>query len=314
MAILIAVKGWDAAPWVERMRTRLPGRDIRAWPDDVGDGGEIDYVLAWKAPAELFRQLGNLKVIFSLGAGVDHLPPADRRPHVPVVRVVDPDLTDRMTEWVVMQVLLHHRQHLAYAAQQREKYWRHLPQPAAKDVRVGILGLGVLGRASAQALAALGFQVAGWARSRKQVADVECFAGKEQLDAFLGRTDILVNLLPLTDETRHLIDYAFLRKLARDGVLGGPVFINAGRGATQAESDLQLALTDGTLKAASVDVFEQEPLEAENPFWVMQNVVVSPHVAADSDPESLSAYIAEQIATFEAGGNLANVVDPKAGY
>ncbi|MBA5776222.1 glyoxylate/hydroxypyruvate reductase A [Stappia sp. F7233] len=314
MAILVAVKGWDPAPWVERMRARLPGRDIRAWPEDAGSGGDIDYVLAWKAPAELFSGLGNLKVIFSLGAGVDHLPPVDRHQDIPVVRVVDPDLTDRMTEWVVMQVLLHHRQHLAYAAQQEQKRWRDLPQPAAKDVRVGILGLGVLGQASALALASLGFKVAGWARSRKQITGVECFAGNDQLDAFLRRTDILVNLLPLTNETRHFVDYAFLGKLARDGALGGPVFINAGRGATQVESDLQLALTDGTLKAASLDVFEHEPLESENPFWVMKNVILTPHIAADSDPESLSSYIAEQIMTFEAGGKLANVVDPATGY
>src|SRR5690606_21454576 len=134
----------------------------------------------------------------SLGAGVDHLLGDPALPDVPVVRVVDPDLTGRMVEWVVFQVLLHHRQHLAYAAQQRARQWKGLTQPVASDVRVGILGLGVLGQAAAEALAALGFDVAGWARTPKTICRVQAYSGREQLDAFLARTDILVNLLPLT--------------------------------------------------------------------------------------------------------------------
>lgn len=314
MAILVAVKGWDPAPWIQRLRARLPGREIRAWPQGTGKVDDIEYLLAWKAPAELLHSLGGLKVVFSLGAGVDHLLSAGDMPNVPVVRVVDPDLTARMTEWTVLQVLLHHRQHLAYARQQKQALWRELPQAAASDVRVGVLGLGVLGSATAKALARLGFDVAGWARSRKSISGVRSLAGRDQLDEFLARTDILVNLLPLTLETRHFIDYSLLSKLARDGRLDGPVFINAGRGATQVEKDLYRALTDGTLKAASLDVFEHEPLDAASPFWALENVSITPHIAADSDPEALSSYVVAQILAFEAGRPLQNLVDPQSGY
>jgi glyoxylate/hydroxypyruvate reductase A len=314
MSLLVAVNGWDPAPWVHRLASRLPGRDIRTWPDAVGDPADIRYVLAWKAPAAALSACPNLEVVFSLGAGVDHLLGQAGLPDVPVVRVVDPDLTARMAEWVVLQVLLHHRQHLAYAAQQRACQWRDLPQPAARSVRVGIMGLGVLGERAARAIADLGFDVAGWARSRKQIEGIACFAGEGEFDAFLSRTDILVNLLPLTPQTTGLVDRRLLNRLARDGALGGPVFINAGRGGSQVEADLVAALKDGTLKAASLDVFESEPLPASSPFWGMENVVVTPHVAADSDPEAISDYIVEQIATFEAAGKLRNRVDPGTGY
>ncbi|WP_428699555.1 2-hydroxyacid dehydrogenase [Stappia sp.] len=314
MSLLVAVKGWDPAPWATRLSVRLPGRDIRTWPDAIGEASDIRYALAWKAPAEALSACPNLEVIFSLGAGVDHLLAQPGLPSVPVVRVVDPDLTARMAEWVVLQVLLHHRQHLAYAAQQRERVWRDLPQPAARSVRVGIMGLGVLGERAARAVADLGFDVAGWARGRKQIEGIACYAGEEEMDAFLQRTDILVNLLPLTPQTTGLVNRQVLSRLASDGALGGPVFVNAGRGGSQVEEDLVAALRDGTLKAASLDVFETEPLPATSPFWQMENVVVSPHVAADSDPEAISDYVAEQILAYEATGVLCNRVDPGTGY
>jgi glyoxylate/hydroxypyruvate reductase A len=159
-----------------------------------------------------------------------------------------------------------------------------------------------------------GFDVAGWARGPKQIDGVVSYAGEGELDAFLARTDILVNLLPLTPETRGFIDYGLVSRLARDGALGGPVFINAGRGGSQVEADLVRALTDGTLKGASLDVFETEPLPSHSPLWKLENVVITPHVAADSDPEAISAYVAEQIRTFEAGGTLRNTVDKATGY
>jgi glyoxylate/hydroxypyruvate reductase A len=314
MALLVAVSGWDTAPWVARLKARFPDRDIRSWPDALGDPADIRYVLAWKAPARALAACPNAEVVFSLGAGVDHLLGQPDLPDVPIVRVVDPDLTARMSEWIALQVLLHHRQHLAYAAQQRERIWRELEQPSARDLRVGILGLGVLGADAADVLKRLGFTVAGWSRSKKTLAGIDCYAGKDEFDAFLARTDVLVNLLPLTDETRGLVHRGVLENLARDGVLGGPVFINAGRGGSHVEADLVAALNDGTLKAASLDVFETEPLAADSPLWACENAILTPHVAADSDPEAISDYIAEQIRRFEAGGTLDNRVDPRRGY
>ena len=314
MSILVAVNGWDPAPWVARLRHRMPGRDVQGWPDDFNKPAQIRYALTWKAPGPVLAACPNLEVIFSLGAGVDHVLNEPDLPDVPIVRVVDPDLTARMTEWITFQVLLHHRQHLVYAAQQRRRVWRDMPQAAARDVRVGILGLGVLGADAATTLAHLGFQVAGWARTPKTLDGVTCFAGANALDAFLARTDILVNLLPLTPETRGLIGHKLLSRLARDGALGGPVFINAGRGASHIETEVVEALRDGTLQAATLDVFETEPLPQDSPLWSLDNVVLTPHIAADSDPERISDYVAHQIRAYESGQRLENRVDARRGY
>jgi glyoxylate/hydroxypyruvate reductase A len=314
MTLFVAVSGWNPEPWVKRLSARLPGRTVASHPASGSDLAEARYALAWKPEHGLLARCPKLEVIFSLGAGVDHLLSDPDLPDVPLVRVVDPDLTARMAEWVTLQVLLHHRRQLTYLAQQKQRVWQDHEQAAAGRVRVGILGLGVLGGEAASVLTRLGYDVAGWARSRKQIEGIACYAGASELDAFLARTDILVNLLPLTDETRHLVDHAFLSRLARNGAIDGPVFINAGRGGSQVEADLARALTDGTLAGASLDVFETEPLARESPLWEMENVVITPHVAADSDPEAISDYIAEQILAHESGQPLSSLVDRSAGY
>jgi glyoxylate/hydroxypyruvate reductase A len=181
-------------------------------------------------------------------------------------------------------------------------------------VRVGVLGLGVLGRDAAAKLAAMGFDVAGWSRTPKPDAGVPAFHGEEGLGAFLARTDILVCLLPLTDETRGFLNRGLFGRLARDGRLGGPVLINAGRGGQQVEADILACLDDGTLHAATLDVFETEPLPADSALWAHPAVTVTPHNAAMSDPETIGRLVAEQIRRFEAGEPLRDVVDRRLGY
>lgn len=310
--ILVATGPWDPEPWAAAVRARSD-RPVAIWPD-VRMPDSIRYVMAWKPPAEAFLGLPHLKAIFSLGAGVDHLVFTAAIPDVPMVRVVNDDLTLRMTEWVVLQVLLHHRQHLAYARQQAARRWHELPQPAALEVRVGMMGLGVLGASAARALAGLGFDVAGWSRRRSELPGIRSYAGAPELDAFLARTDILVALLPLTAETRGLLAMPLFRRLAQDGPLGGPVLINAGRGGLQVEADIVAALEEGVLKAASLDVFEEEPLPAASPLWSMENVVITPHAAAWSSPEAIVAEILAQIDAFEHGHALRNVIDRVAMY
>ncbi len=312
-AILTAITVWDPAPWVAAVRAGDPTRPVFLWPDNP-QPEEIAYALAWKPAVDALTGLPNLKAIFSLGAGVDHLIFQSGLPDVPIVRVVDPDLTGRMTEWVVLQVLIHHRRQRLYDRQQRQRVWRDRRQPAAHEVRVGIMGMGVLGAASARALAALGFQVAGWSRRPAPLPEVERYAGMDQLDAFLKRTDILVCLLPLTAETRGILSGSLFEKLAHDGAPGMPVVINAGRGGLQVEADIVAALDSGTLVGASLDVFETEPLDAASPLWGMDNVVITPHCAAASAADALIPAMLKQIAAFEAGAPLTNVVDRKAGY
>ena len=275
----------------------------------------MHYVVAWKPLQETLDRLPGLRVLFSLGAGVDHIFALKRLPDVPVVRIVDPDLTARMTEYVVWQALHHMRRGGAYRRQQADHVWQALDQPRAGEFTDRPHGLrrhgGGLRRGSA-ASSASSF-APGRAR-RKSPPGVEMFSGASALDAFLAGTDILVSLLPLTAETRGLIDLGLLRKLRRANPLGGAVFINAGRGGSHREADIAEALREGTLAGASLDVFETEPLAEDSPLWDFENVLVTPHVAAVSDAAGLAAGIAGQILAFERGEPLRNRVDPARGY
>ena len=314
MSLLLSIGGWDIEAWERRFRALDPDRLLQRAGDAELDLDAVDYGITWKSEPGLFARCPNLKAIFSLGAGVDHLMNDPDLPDVPILRIVDPNLTMRMTEWVTLQVLMHHRQQKRLDEAQRNADWRDLPQASADEVRVGILGLGSLGRDAAEVLSRLGFQVAGWSRTRKHIPGLESFAGAEELDSFLGRTDILVCLLPLTPQTEGILNYDLFSKLARTGPLGAPVIINAGRGGQQVEPDILRALDDGTLHAASLDVFCQEPLPADSPFWSHPKVFVTPHSAADSQPEHMCRNIMDQIEAFERGEPFRNRVDITAGY
>lgn len=314
MAILVAVVGWDVPSWVDRFQRLFPERRVVTL-DEPFDRREVNWAVSWKHPHGSLSGLPNLAAIFSLGAGVDHIVSDPRLPPVPVVRVVDEDLTNRMSEYVVLHALAHLRQLPRYLAQQREKVWDDDRfQPPARAVRIGLMGLGQLGTDAAVKLRTMGFTVLGWSRTQKTLPGVETFSGDAGLDAFLARTDILVSLLPLTDATRGVLNADLFAKLPRDGALGGPVLINAGRGGLQVEADILDALEAGTLKAASLDVFQTEPLPLDSPLWTHPRVMVTPHNAAMSDPDTISRLIADQIRRAEDGGVLTNVVDPGVGY
>jgi glyoxylate/hydroxypyruvate reductase A len=313
-AILIASGPWPAEPWAAPIRAADPERPVFVWPD-LPDPTQIRYALVWKPPVGLLATLPGLEAIFSLGAGVDHFIFQDDLPTVPIVRVVSPDLTQRMTEWVTLQVLMHHRRQRDYDRLQAERRWHELRQPAAADVRVGVMGLGVLGRAAIDLLVRLGFPVAGWSRRPATIDGIEVFAGADGLAPFLSRTDILVCLLPLTPETRGILSMPLFAKLARDGALGrGPLVINGGRGGLQVEADIVAAIEQGILAGASLDVFEEEPLSPASPLWLLPNVVITPHVAAASDAATIAPEIIGQIMAYEAGAPLANLVDRAAFY
>ncbi len=313
MSLLLAITGWEPEAWAERFRRETRGQDVRLWPD-IGDPAAVRYAAVWKPPPGVLAALPNLQAIFNLGAGVDALMADPSLPDVPILRIVDTDLTQRMTEYVVLHVLLHHRRQRAYDAQQRERIWRPIWQPAASEVRVGVMGLGVLGRDAAEVLARIGFRVAGWSRTPKPVPGIETFAGADDLDAFLARTDILVCLLPLTSETRGILNRGLFAKLARDGALNGPFLVNAGRGGLQIEADVVEALDAGVLQGATLDVFETEPLPASSPLWSHPRVLITPHVAADSDPRRLVRNVLRQIERHESGLAFEHVVDRVKGY
>ncbi|HEV7257624.1 MAG TPA: glyoxylate/hydroxypyruvate reductase A [Bosea sp. (in: a-proteobacteria)] len=314
MSLLLAMTGWHVEDWRARFKALLPDMPIVILGEPF-DRRSVHYVASWKHPEGSLAGLPNLAAVFSLGAGVDHLFADSRLPDVPIARVVDPDLTTRMSEYIVLHCLRYLRQQPRYDRQQREALWEDdRNQPAARSVRVGIMGLGELGQDAARKLQVMGFDVAGWSRSPKTIDGLTTFAGAEGMTPFLARTDILVSLLPLTPETRGTINATLLAGLAQDGRLGGPFLINAGRGGLQVEADILAALDAGTLRAATLDVFETEPLPTESRLWSHPDVTVTPHNAAMSEPEAIATLIAAQVRRLEAGEPLEHGVDPARGY
>jgi glyoxylate/hydroxypyruvate reductase A len=312
--ILLASTGWSTEVWIDELAKAAPDRAVTLEPEGEADPS-IHYAVVWKQRKELLSKLPNLKVIFSLGAGVDHVFSDTSLPDVPIVRVVSPDLTTRMSEYVVWQVLDHHRLGPRYRDQQTNRVWHeHREQTAAADLTVGIMGLGELGRDAAAKLQIMGFKVSGWSRTEKQVEGVACHAGPDGLDAFLASADIFVVLLPLTPDTREILDRDLFSKMTKRGPLGAPVLINAGRGGLQNEADILSALDEGLLSAVSLDVFQQEPLPPESPFWTHPKVTLTPHAAAASVASSLIVPIVRQMHAYERGEPLVNLVDRKTGY
>jgi glyoxylate/hydroxypyruvate reductase A len=312
--ILLAIMGLDAKGWEQRFRALAPQHEIWSWPESFGDPAKMDYACVWNPPAGLLVEFPKLRAIFSAGAGVDDLLTDPRLPDVPVVRIVDPDMTMRMTEYVTLHVLMCHRRQRLYDTQQRQRLWRDHEQPAASEVAVGIMGMGELGANAASLLHRLGFRVAGWSRTGKAPPGIETYCGPADLEAFLRRTEILVCLLPLTPATREILNISVFRKLKYNGALQGAYLINAGRGALQVDRDIVEALDEGALAGAVLDVFSTEPLPVASPLWTHAKVTITPHNAAVSDPRAIVRNVLRQIDRCELGVELQHVVDRQAGY
>lgn len=311
--LLLHLSDVDEASWAAKLKAALAPYPV-VQRGDAFDPADVRYIFVWKPKPEAFEGLDGLKAILSLGAGVDALLKHPKLPDAPIVRFVDADLSQRMSDYVVAHVTMHHRLYTRFRADQKARRWSQLYPPAASETTVGIMGMGVLGQDAAARLRPLGFTLRSWSRTPKDIAGVEGFAGMERFDAFLAGTDILVNLLPLTPETAGILNYDTFRKLRRGKLDGGPVIVNAARGGHQREADIVKALGDGTLGAASLDVFETEPLPATSPLWEIENCYITPHIAAISNEATGVAYFSRIIREHEAGGALVNVVDRKRGY
>lgn len=309
MALIFRTEFSRIAAWREAFRQQMPDLDFRVW-DEPGNLEDIEFALVWKPSRGFLRGLPNLKVIFSLGAGVDHLLSDPELPEgVPVVRMIEPELTRGMTEYVVLHVLRHHRQQREMEANQRAGEWVQVITPTSPSRKVGIMGLGELGAAAAKALAALEFDVAGWSRGAKDIPGVKSFHGEDGFGPFLARSEILVCLLPLTPDTRNILNAGLFAQLPK-----GASLINAARGGHQVEEDILAALDSGQLSEATLDVFQTEPLPADHPFWTHPKVTMTPHNASVTDPDSGVRQVVENIRRFRRGEPLPNIVDPKTGY
>ena len=311
--LLLHLSDVDEASWADKLRAELAPYPV-VQRGDAFDPSAVRYIFVWKPKPEAFDGLSGLKAVLSLGAGVDALMKHPRLPDVPIVRFVDADLSQRMSDYVVAHVTMHHRLYTRFRADQKARRWSQLYPPAASETAVGIMGMGVLGQDAVARLKPLEFTLRSWSRTPKAIEGVDGFAGPETFDAFLAGTDILVNLLPLTPETSGILNYETFGKLRRGRLDGGPVIVNAARGGHQRESDIARALADGTLGAASLDVFETEPLPESSPLWDIENCYITPHIAAISNEKSGVTYFSRIIRDHEAGKPLINVVDRDRGY
>lgn len=307
---LLYCSSWsEPESWRRAFHAHEPGLDFRVWPES-GPVEEIDYVLAWHHVPGSLRAFPRLKAIFSLGAGVEKLLRDRELPEgVPIVRMVDPSLTAGMTEYVLLHVLRYHRRMPELEALQRRAEWVELEAPPASELRVGILGLGVLGSDAAAKLAALGYQVAGWSLNPKTIPGVESFAGEKGLEPMLARSDILVCLLPLTAATQGILNARTLAALPR-----GARLINAARGGHVVETDLLAALDTGQIAHATLDVVSEEPLPASHPFWRHPQVTLTPHIASLTWPPTAAVHILSNIRRHEAGQPMSPLVDLEREY
>ncbi|MBT0961598.1 2-hydroxyacid dehydrogenase [Denitromonas iodatirespirans] len=308
MSILYRSDAARAAAWASYFAEHAPDLDFRVWPD-AGKLDEVEYLIAWQAPAEFLATLPRLKVLFSSGAGVDHVDFSAVPAHVPVVRMVEPGIINGMVEYVSLSVLALHRDFFDYVAAKAARVWNPLEVPPASARSIGVMGMGSLGQAVLERLAAYGFRLRGWNRSLRRMEGVESFAGPDQLQPFLAGCDILICLLPLTPATRGILNRELFSALPT-----GAALINVGRGPHLVDADLIEALESGRLSRAILDVTEPEPLPPEHPFWTHPRVFVTPHVASMTQPETAAPILLENLRRHQRGEALVGVIDRSRGY
>jgi glyoxylate/hydroxypyruvate reductase A len=308
-AVLLLKTDTRDQAWIDAFSSAMPDLEVRLWPE-TGDRSEINCALLWGPPPELFDELDNLEVIFSIGAGVDSLLTCPTLPaHLPIVRMVESELTAGMVEFCLFHVLRFHRLMHLFENHRVSRHWEALTQLPASDITVGIMGFGVLGQALARQLSVLRYRVIGYRRGAGEVDGMEVFHGTDQLEAFMGRSNILVALMPSTPETRKMINSRTLSWLPP-----GACFINAGRGDLVDEEGLVEALDRGSLAGAALDVFETEPLPQESILWTHPNVYVTPHIASLTHPPTACRYIAGAISRHRQDKPWPHLVDTGRGY
>jgi len=308
MSFLYKADPERGAIWRRLFAEQAPDLPFRIWPD-IGDPLAVRYFAVWVPPEDLTDRFPNLEILFSVGAGVDQIDfsrvPAD----LPVVRMVEPGIIDSMVEYATLATLALHRDLPAYIDQQRNRTWQPLRVRPAGAQRVGVMGLGILGQAVLRQLRSLKFDCAGWSRSPRDLGGIPCFAGAGTLPDFLARTDILICLLPLIEETRGVLNRDLFARLP-----AGAALINTGRGGHLVDADLLAALDAGQLSAAVLDVASIEPLPDDHPFWRHPRILLTPHIASATQPDTAVSIVVENIRRHRRGEPLVGLVDRTRGY
>lgn len=294
--------------WQQLFAKLAPDVDFRVWPD-AGNLDEIDYLIAWQVPPDFIAALPRLKVLFSSGAGVDHIDTSAVPPHVAIVRMVEPGIINGMLEYVTMSVLALHRHLFEYQEFQRQGLWQPIEVYPPSTCSVGVMGLGVLGQAVLERLGVFGFTRLGWNRSPRSLPGVRCFDGEGTLNEFLGQCDTLICLLPLTDATRGILNARLFAALP-----AGSALLHVGRGGHLDQQALLDALDSGHLRRAVLDVCDPEPLPADHPLWQHPRVVLTPHVASMTQPETAVPVLIENLRRHQRGEALLDEIDRSNGY
>jgi glyoxylate/hydroxypyruvate reductase A len=309
MAFLIIATDIKVNSWVKHLSMQDPGIDIRIWPE-VGDADDIEFALCWNHPQGELKKYKNLQCIASIGAGVDHIMrDPDLPAGVPVTRVVEPSMAQSMSEYAVLGVLNFCRHFDSYRADQSQKKWQPRIPLLAADMRIGIMGLGQIGKDAAKKLSYLGFPVTGWSQTPKDIEGVKCLTGEEMLDDFLSQTRILICMLPLTPKTRGILNHKTFDKLP-----AGAYVINVARGQHLNEKDLLAALDSGQLEGACLDVFEVEPLPEDHPFWSHPKIIITPHISSITYPKAVAPQIINNYRRMKSKKALLHLVDIERGY
>ncbi len=294
--------------WQAIFAEQMPDMPFHLWPE-TGDPASVEYLVAWEPPENFVTLFPNLKVVFSVGAGIDQFDTRAFPAHVKLVRMLDPNITQGIVEYTTMSVLMLHRKMPDYLKQQQQKQWAYQPWVPAPKRTVGVMGLGNLGNAVAQQLRSLNFVVRGWSRTAKELEGIDCFAGQNGLPAFLSDVDILLCMLPLTEETQGILSTDLFAMLPK-----GAMLVNVGRGKHLVESDLLQALDSGQLSAAMLDVLQVEPAEASHPFWVNPNIILTPHIAAVTSAEDGGRLLLANLRRHLAGQPMEGEVNLSVGY
>ncbi|MGX4769875.1 2-hydroxyacid dehydrogenase [Bradyrhizobium guangdongense] len=308
MTVLYKANMVRGAEWARFFAERAPDVPFRLWPD-IGNATDVRYLVAWVPPDDIATTFPNLELVFSVGAGVDQFDATKLPPHIPLVRMLEPGIAETMVEYVTLAVLALHRDLLHFINQQKEQVWREIRITPARRRRVGVMGLGQLGQAVLERLKAFGFPLSGWNRSLREIAGVACYAGAGTLPEFLAHADILVCLLPLTDETRGILNADLFARLPR-----GAGLVNVGRGRHLIEADFLAALDSGALSGAVLDVTDPEPLPAAHPFWSHPRILLTPHNASMTSPDTAVDFVLDVIARHRRGEALPGLVDRGRGY
>ena len=295
--------------WSEAVRRGCPQIPFWNGHDAVPDPSRVRFVVCWKPPENLFARYPNIELLISVGAGADQFDLDLIPPGVRLARMITPGIAQMMSAYVTLGVLVLHRNLPDYVGQHARGVWKAREVLAAGDTRVGIMGLGALGQAALEALRPFGFRLSGWARRTRDIPGVTGFAGPQALPEFLADQDIVVCLLPLTDETRGLMDAGFFARMKR-----GARLLQCGRGAQLVQSDLIAALQAGQVGAAMLDVTDPEPLPPDDPLWTQPGVIITPHIATETDAEDGAACLVRILTAVLAEKPFAEEVQRGRGY